>query len=274
VLNGLRLPLGSFSGVDLTRVRAVELRFDHTRGGRLSFSDLAFTREGTGSATPPTTGPPTVAPPRPACRGTAAVRWACALAQQAWGRDPDPYELRLLAAGYRTADTRRRTVVAVVNGSASADLRYRRFVEAYTQDDIDAAWMDAVLSPAGRTVWEAGLVDLTAGFAYSSPSLSTTARTIDAAYQALTGRPVDPGGLAFWSPKVEAGGPAKLAASLVKTTAHRTLVVRDRYRQILGRSPDSGGLAYWVGRLASPGGEQALVTSLLATESFRVAAIT
>src|SRR5690606_11685132 len=30
VLNGLRLPLASFSAIDLTRVRAVELRFDRT----------------------------------------------------------------------------------------------------------------------------------------------------------------------------------------------------------------------------------------------------
>jgi hypothetical protein len=272
VLTGLRFPLSAFAGVDLTRVRAVELRFDRTIAGRLSLSDLAFTQEGTGSAAAPTAGPPTVAPPRPQCRGSAAVRWACALAHQAWGRDPDPDEVRLLAAGYPTADARRRVVVAVVNGAAATDLRYRRFVEAFTQDDIDPGWLDSVLSPGGRTTWEVGLVDLVGGFAYASPSLSTTARTIGAAYEALTGRSPDPGGLAYWTPVVEAGGPAKLAASLVRTSAHRNLVVRDRYRQILGRAPDAAGLAYWAGRLASPGGEQALVTSLLTTESFRVAA--
>ena len=45
-----------------------------------------------------------------------------------------------------------------------------------------------------------------------------------------------------------------------------------RYLQVLGRRPDPAGRTYWVGRLATDGGEQALMASLLATESFRTAA--
>jgi hypothetical protein len=59
----------------------------------------------------------------------------------------------------------------------------------------------------------------------------------------------------------------------VRSATARGRIVDERYAQILGRTPDSGGRAYWVAKLASRGGEQALVASLLATESFRTAAI-
>jgi hypothetical protein len=64
VLNGVRLPLSAFSTVDLTRIKAVELRFDRTAAGRLSIADLAFTQEGTGSAEAATQGATVVAPCR------------------------------------------------------------------------------------------------------------------------------------------------------------------------------------------------------------------
>src|SRR5690606_14138052 len=98
-----------------------------------------------------------------------------------------------------------------------------------------------------------------------------TRRTIDALYEVHLGRAADPSGWAHWRPKVEAAGPTGLARSLGTTTAHRQRLVRDRYHQILGRAPDPGGLAFWTGRLGRPGAEQAMVVSLLTTESFRVA---
>ena len=54
----------------------------------------------------------------------------------------------------------------------------------------------------------------------------------------------------------------------------RGRVVDERYLQIVGRAPDSAGRAYWISRLAAPGGEQALVASLLSTEGFRAAVTT
>ena len=44
ILNQVRFPLSSFTGVDLTDVRSVELRFDRTDSGVISVTDLAFTR--------------------------------------------------------------------------------------------------------------------------------------------------------------------------------------------------------------------------------------
>jgi len=72
---------------------------------------------------------------------------------------------------------------------------------------------------------------------------------------------------------VARSGTRGLAAELARSATARGRIVDQRYQQILGRRPDTGGRAYWVNRLAKPGGEQALFASLLATESFRVAAV-
>jgi len=137
---------------------------------------------------------------------------------------------------------------------------------------VDPAWIDALLSPSGRRTWEAAIVDLAAGFAFTGPTTSTAPDLVDAAYESITGRFADSGGAAYWTPKVQAAGPRKLAASLVRTTAHRGRAVDSRYLQIVGRLPDPAGRTYWIGRLGTDGGEQALMASLLATESFRTAA--
>jgi hypothetical protein len=42
IMNQVRFPLSSFEGVDLTDVRAVELRFTRTPRGVIDFADLAF----------------------------------------------------------------------------------------------------------------------------------------------------------------------------------------------------------------------------------------
>lgn len=272
VLNGVRLPLGSFSGVDLTRVRAVELRFDRTGGGRLALADLAFTQEGTGTAPATVTGFPAVAPSASYCRRSEASRWSCAVGELAWGRDPTPDEIAWLARGYASATTRRQVIVRALGGPTAAGLHHGQVALAFTQDEIDPAWISSTLSASGRRYWDAATVDVIAGLAGSSPSIESPADTVRAAYETLVGRPADPAGLAYWTPKVARSGARALAADLVRSATARGRVVDDRYQQILGRAPDAAGRAYWVAQLAKPGGEQVLVTSLLATESFRTAA--
>ena len=272
VLNGVRLPLAQFADVDLTRIRAVELRFDRTSAGRLSISDLAFTAEGTGDAVGPT-GIGTSDPvERPVCRRTASARWGCALAQLAWGRDPFDDELVWLRAGYRSASSRRDTIALVVAVDAARDLRLARFAERYTQSDVTGAEIADVLSPQGRAHWETAMAEAADALAYRSAGVRDTSSIVAALYETITAKAPDAAGKAYWVPRVEAGGPSALAASLRRSTAARRLIVTERYRQILGRSPDAGGMAYWVGRLNEPDGERRFVTTLLATETFRAAA--
>ncbi len=273
VLNGVRLPLERFSGVDLSRIRAVELRFDRTGGGRLALSDLAFTQEGTGSVPSTVTGFSPVAPSPSFCRRTPGSRWACAVAELAWGRDPTPTEASWLAAGYPTAAGRQKAIARALGGPTAAGLHHARVAQLFTQDEIDPAWISSTLSAAGRRYWDAATVDVIAGLAGSSPSLGSSSDDVRATYETILGRTADPSGLAYWTPKVARSGTRGLAAELARSATARGRIVDQRYQQILGRRPDTGGRAYWVNRLAKPGGEQALFASLLATESFRVAAV-
>ena len=252
LLNGLRLPLSSFTAIDLTRVRAVELRFDRTGGGRLALADLAFTQEGTGSAAASTTGVGPITPPQAFCRRSAASRWACAVGQLAWGRDPTPSEVAPLAAGYPTASGRQKASARALGGPTAAGLHHAQFLQTFLQEETYPESMDAALTASGRKYWDVAVVDLAASFA-NSPSLATAADVVQAAYESIAGRAADPSGL-------------------VRSAGARGRVVDERYRQILGRAPDASGRSYWVAKLADPGGEQALVASLMATESFRAAA--
>lgn len=271
LLNGLRLPLSAFATIDLTRVKAVELRFDRTAAGRLSIADVAFTQEGTGSVDATSPGAAPVAPATPTCRRTAALRWACAVGQVAWGRDPTAAEATTLATGYFTAASRQQTIARALGGPTAAGLHHAQYLQTFTQDEVDAAWVNSVLSSGGKRYWEQAVIDLTAAFSRTTPSLATPTDTVRAAYESIVGRAPDASGLAYWTPRVRTGAIRTLATSLVATSSHRGRVVDERYLQVVGRAPDPGGRAYWITRLARPGGEQALVASLLATEGFRAA---
>jgi hypothetical protein len=273
VLNGLRLPLASFGGVDLTRVRAVELRFDRTGAGRLAIADLAFTQEGLGSTAANTTGVSPIAPPTSPCRRSAAARWACAVGQLAWGRDPSSAEITWLGAGYGTAAGRTRTIRRALGGPTAHGLRHAQFLQTYLQDEVDQAWISSSLSAEGKKYWDAATVDLIVAFAGATPPLQRPDDIVRAAYESVLGRRADASGLAYWTPRVRAGGVRTMASNLVRTESARGRIVDERYEQVLGRAADPAGRAYWINKLASPGGEQALVASLMGTESFRTWAI-
>lgn len=273
VLNGVRIPTSAFGGVDLTRIRAVELRFDRTGAGRLAVSDLAFTTEGTGGAGGPTTGRPSAPSTRPTCRRTEAARWGCAVAQILWGRDPDSEELSWLSGGYGSAGGRRGVVALAVAVRPAGMLHGQRYLQAFAQGDPFGGDVEGLLSDAGLARWEAGIVELSGTLAYGTPALSTPTKVVVSEYQSLVGRSPDPAGLAYWSRRVERGGAGALASSLLRTASYRGRVVDERYRQILGREADPAGRAYWIGRLATVGGaEQAMVRTFMETESFRIAA--
>lgn len=274
VLNGVRLPLASFAGVDLTRVRAVELRFDRVGAGRLAIADLAFTQEGLGATTANTVGVNPITPAATPCRRNAAAKWACAVGQLAWGRDPTPAEISWLGAGYPTAAGRKAMIARALGGPTAHALHHAQFLQTYTQGEVDPAWVSSSLSANGKKYWDAATIDLVVAFAGSTPTLQSPQDVVRSAYESITGRAADASGLAYWTPRVQtSGGIRSMATSLVRTATARGRIVDERYEQVLGRAPDPAGRAYWVTKLASPGGEQALVNSLMATESFRTWAI-
>src|SRR5438309_5423195 len=76
-------------------------------------------------------------------------------------------------------------------------------------------------------------------------------RYVAQVYQDLLLRPVDLGGLAFWSGQLDAHMPqATVARSLAHSAEYyATNIVRPAYLQFLGRPADADGLSFWVGQL-------------------------
>jgi hypothetical protein len=73
-------------------------------------------------------------------------------------------------------------------------------------------------------------------------------------YESLLYRPVDPGGLAYWTGVVEAGGAGPFVHYVVTSDEWRQVWVTAFYEFWLDRPVDAGALDYWTGYLAGGGG--------------------
>ena len=96
---------------------------------------------------------------------------------------------------------------------------------------------------------------------------------VDAAYQALLGRPADPGGLSYWAARLRGGmtrvGFTDLLARSPEWTRH---VVEDLYLDVFGRVPDASGLDYWSNLIRNGMRVASVATSLYASGEYYASA--
>lgn len=89
----------------------------------------------------------------------------------------------------------------------------------------------------------------------TAPPVPTTAADrnwLDRVYRDLLGRPIDDGGLAFWSGLLQQGiARHDVVLNIEASVECDTRVVRDLYQRHLRRAPDEGGLRYFVDLLQS-----------------------
>ncbi len=268
VLSGVRIPLSAFPGIDLTRIRVVELRTDRTDAGRVHLADLAFTAEATADAAGPaiTAG----AAANPPCRQTTEARTACAVAQVVWGRDLAAEEVQA-ARPLMATDAGRRAYAAWLAATPEAfQLRMAQHAQPLTASTPDPYGLYELLSPAGRRSWEAGQTELAETLAWSSSAYASPAQVVDALYETYLAARADDQGRAYWIEQIGEGrSPSALARALRRSAAARQRVVVDRYRQIVGYTPGDAARSYWTDRLVDGGAEKALVVTLMNSERFR-----
>lgn len=270
VLNGVRVPLSAFAGVDLTKVRAVEVRFDRTSSGRALVSDLALTAEGTGERVGPPEGAATTGPLGGSCLRSSGTRWGCALASVVWGREAwAGDELEDLARTFAgSASARGIRVNIIVRGPSAGRVAVGRPAQALFGDGYFEEELPSRIAAAGG-VWEEALVRMADGVLGATGATASPGGAVDAIYVALVGRLPGSEARTYWSAQLrQRGGGARLARALVASPERAERVVAERYRQILGRNPDAGGRAHWVPVLRKSGGEQTLVSALLRTPEF------
>jgi len=272
VLAGVRIPLSAFAGVDLTRIRAVELRTDRTDAGRVHLADLAFTDEGTDGAAGPSIAPGAgIAEP---CRRSPAARFACAVAQVVWGRDLTLEELPGAEQVAQTAAGRRSLATWLSATPEAFELRLAQHLQPLTQAAVDPSGLIDRLSPTARRSWEAALAELATRSRWEHPGYVTPEQITDALYETYLGRRADPSGRAYWVGQIRAGRPPEVLARVLRRSLEvRRLIVTDRYRELLGYAPDGASLSYWADRLTADGSERALVVALLGTERVRQLAV-
>lgn len=271
VLSGVRIPLTAFAGVDLTRVRAVEIRPDRTDAGRVRLADLAFTAEGVADAAAPAlpTPTPVAVPP---CRRTAGERVACAVSQVLWGRDLEPAELGPVLPLTTTVAGRKALVTWLLATPEALGLRLQQHASRLTQANLEPLNLAALVSPAGRRSWEAALDEVAAKLR-GTPGYSSAPQVVDGLYETY-GTTAQGAGRTYWIGQLDGGGsPTVLARTLRRSLPQRQALVTERYREILGYGPDASSLAYWSGRIGDDGGERALVAALMGTERFRLLAL-
>ena len=268
VLNGVRVPLSAFEGIDLSRVRTVEVRFDRTDSGRALLSDLAFTREGTDERVGPAAGATTGEAHLDACAPTAAARWACAVAEIAWARPAyDGPELDGLVATYGSAPRRSARLSGVVGGPTAAVTAIAEAAQIIGGGMSGSSELGYYVQTA-RGSWEDGLARFVEDNMWLPPVADDPGRLADRLTLALLGRLPDAASRAYWANRITTTGARAATIAMLRTAERADRVISERYQQIVGWGPDPASRTYWLGRVRRPGGEKALVLALLRSDSF------
>ena len=259
VLNGVRLPLSAFGGVDLTRVARVELLFDRTTSGRVLVNDLAFTAEGTGDAVGPTQGAVTVpTPPRQCGQGTVQA-WACSVGAVAWGREPaEGPELAGIAFTVVSPSLRRARIAQIVGGPTAARPVVGRIGQLLLEDGwTEQRYADALRFGRGR--WEDAITVLAQDWrCATSAETQATQGLVDAVYLALVGRLPDgrpgPTGPARSPPAAPTGWPGRCSPARAGRAGGRRALRPDRRSEPRRLGPGVlGGRRPHRRRRAAPG---------------------
>lgn len=92
---------------------------------------------------------------------------------------------------------------------------------------------------------------------------------LQALYQDALGRPIDPGGLAWWSAQLDAGlSRTQVAVSILASDEYRANLIQSAYQHLLGRSADAGGLAFWLNALRAGATDQQLNAGLASSAEY------
>jgi type VI protein secretion system component Hcp len=144
------------------------------------------------------------------------------------------------------------------SGIASLNLYFAQIAESYSPLNPDgslgtaivSSWNQQTTTGAGDTIQDPA--PPTPTVVSDSFNITETAnqRYVAAVYGDVLGRPVDMGGLAYWSTQLDQGA---ARANLVRLIDHSaeffSTIIKPAYQQFLGRAADQAGVDYWVGRM-------------------------
>ena len=167
------------------------------------------------------------------------------------GRDPSAGELRSWTALLDAGEPR-----LVVTRALAHSPEWSAEIAAELFDSV----LDRPADSVGLRFWTERLLqgtspsDVAVALATSPESLARadgfSAGIVVVLYQALLGRSADPGGLAHFAARIDAGdSPEELAVALRRSAESRVRRVQHLYLRILERTADPGGSEHWAAQL-------------------------
>jgi hypothetical protein len=177
----------------------------------------------------------------------------------------------LFDAGYAyERGTTRRTYVATT--LAGAEARQKLVTDAF------AHFLDRKPDPSGLAYWSNKLTTISlpefVARLLAAPEVyrkagGSNAGFVTALYPLIQGRSVDPGGLAYWTGRLDRGmSRGSLAKALLTSGEAARRTVRASYQDLLDRAPDAAGLAYWSGVVQRGADPRQLWAALAATAEY------
>ena len=92
---------------------------------------------------------------------------------------------------------------------------------------------------------------------------------LDAVYQQVLNRPIDPAGAEFWGELLASGvSRFEVAYAITAGNERARREVADAFERYLGRAPDDAALAYFAGRLASNLTDEEFIARLIASDEY------
>jgi hypothetical protein len=105
--------------------------------------------------------------------------------------------------------------------------------------------------------------------AFAAPGSNPDATWLAAVYHDLLGRPLDPGGLAFWGGELASGVPRyDVVLGIEGTPAYLDGLVKSVFQAYLGRGPSPSELGYWTSQLPSGVSDEQFGANLLGSPEF------
>ncbi|HEV3344206.1 MAG TPA: DUF4214 domain-containing protein [Pirellulales bacterium] len=93
---------------------------------------------------------------------------------------------------------------------------------------------------------------------------------VTAVYEDVLGRAPDPGGLAHWVQRLDAGAPISSIAAAIGQSAeyYGNFVIKPDYLKLLGRAADAAGLQYWTTQMLNRLTDEQLEAGFIASDEF------
>jgi hypothetical protein len=116
--------------------------------------------------------------------------------------------------------------------------------------------------------------DTATGASSSASTNISVHRTLNQRYVAqmfldTLNRPVDPGGLLYWSSQLDHGmSRSQLTNLLTHSDEYFGIIIQAAYQQYLGRGADAGGLAYWTAQMRAGLTDERLEAAFIGSPEF------